>query len=495
MNSVKCTNAKRYQKLKLSRKLLYQRVLASKLKKKYTTELAQKLSLKYRMRLAPQLKIKYKEQLAPHLKIRYSNELASQLKVKYRSELASKLKSKYREELVAPLLRIKYQNELAPHLRSKYRNELAPLLRSKYRNELALKLAVKYRKELAHQLKMKYKNCLASQLKMKHKNVLAPLLKRKYKEIIAQKLKDKYKGVLSKELKKNCLTEISTNIENNRRKVDKTHLKIQHKVQLAAKHKRWYERHRKLRMMSMFNERSRLHPREKHQKSSMQRQRQSLFYCRERSPQNTGSPKSHKTFSHNQIPVISIANKKNYQKSRERQIFFLNNYVCSVTSCYQASPLIALAAPGFFSDGVKYWKPSDEEYLPDELKLCTENSTNSATICWTCSKALKKGNVPPMLVKKKLELEELSEVLKLTDLEHQLVAKDLLFLKVFSLPRTRMYAVKDRVINVPLTNDDIVATTNILPRSTADNFLVNVKLKRTCALKMFIRNPSSALKL
>ena len=40
MNSVKCTNAKRYQKLKLSRKLLYQRVLASKLKKKYTTELA-----------------------------------------------------------------------------------------------------------------------------------------------------------------------------------------------------------------------------------------------------------------------------------------------------------------------------------------------------------------------------------------------------------------------------------------------------------------------
>ena len=480
-------------KLKLSKKLLYQRVLASKLKKKYTTELAQNLSLKYRMRLAPQLKIKYKEQLAPHLKIRYSNELASQLKVKYRSELASKLKSKDREEL-APLLRVKYQNELAPPLRSKYRNELAPLLRSKYRNELASKLSVKYRKELARQLKMKYKNYLASQLKIKYKNVLASLLKRKYKEIIAQKLKDKYKGVLSKELKKSCLTEISTNIENKRRKVDRTHLKIQHKIQLAAKLKRWYERHRKLRMISMFNERSRLHPREKHQKSSTQRQRQSLFHCRERSPQNAGSPRSHKTFSHNQTPVISIANKRIYRKSREQSNIFSKQLRLFRNQLLPGLAFDCSCCSRVFSNGVMYWKP-DEEYLPDELKLCIENLTNSVTDCWTCSKALKKGNVPPMSVKNKLELEEFSEVLKLTDLEHQLVAKNFLFLKVFSLPRTRMYAVNDRVINVPLTNDDIVATTNILPRSTADNFLVNVKLKRTCALKMFIRNPSSALKL
>ena len=118
----------------------------------------------------------------------------------------------------------------------------------------------------------------------------------------------------------------------------------------------------------MFNERSRLHLREKQQLSSMQRQHQPLFYCRERSLQHSESPKSHKTLSHNQTPVISIANKKNYRKSREQSIIFSKQL--------------------FFSDGVKYWKPSDDEYLPNEL--CTESSTNSVTVCWTCSKALKK---------------------------------------------------------------------------------------------------------
>ena len=46
-----------------------------------------------------------------------------------------------------------------------------------------------------------------------------------------------------------------------------------------------------------------------------------------------------------------------------------------------------------------------------------------------------------------------------------------------------MFALKDRVINVPLTDDDIEATTNILPRVNSNNFLVNVKLKRTMHLK------------
>ena len=57
----------------------------------------------------------------------------------------------------------------------------------------------------------------------------------------------------------------------------------------------------------------------------------------------------------------------------------------------------------------------------------------------------------------------------LRDLQHQLVAIDVLFLEIFSLPRTRMYAIKDRVINVPLTCDDIVSTTNTLPRGKSDS--------------------------
>ena len=51
-------------------------------------------------------------------------------------------------------------------------------------------------------------------------------------------------------------------------------------------------------------------------------------------------------------------------------------------------------------------------------------------------------------------------------------------MKIFSLPKSRMPAIKDKVITVPLTHSDIRRTTALLPRNLDESLLVNVQLKR-----------------
>ena len=83
-----------------------------------------------------------------------------------------------------------------------------------------------------------------------------------------------------------------------------------------------------------------------------------------------------------------------------------------------------------------------------------------------------------MSAQNSLTIESFPEELKLLDFEMQLIAKDLLFSKIFSLPESRMPAVKDKVINVPLTHTDLENTTKILPRNLDHSLLINVQFKR-----------------
>ena len=70
-------------------------------------------------------------------------------------------------------------------------------------------------------------------------------------------------------------------------------------------------------------------------------------------------------------------------------------------------------------------------------------------LCHTCNRNyLKKLKRPPLSYQNGLCIEELPEQLKLSDLEHTLIAKNILFLKIYELPISRWSAVKDRTINV-----------------------------------------------
>ena len=82
-----------------------------------------------------------------------------------------------------------------------------------------------------------------------------------------------------------------------------------------------------------------------------------------------------------------------------------------------------------------------------------------------------------------LFVETLPPELELTDLEMQMIAKTILFMKIRQLPRSGMDGISDKVINVPIQDDDISATVSTFPRNLEEAAIVPVKLKRRIAQK------------
>jgi hypothetical protein len=119
-------------------------------------------------------------------------------------------------------------------------------------------------------------------------------------------------------------------------------------------------------------------------------------------------------------------------------------------------------------------------------------------VCHNCLKLIRKGNVPKIHHSNGLWLDKVPEELELKDLEQQLIARTLLFMKVKRLPTTRMKAMFDQVISVPIEQDDVSRTVSELPRHPDDAKIVAVKLKRKLEyrnthIEEFIR-PSKCIK-
>ena len=99
-------------------------------------------------------------------------------------------------------------------------------------------------------------------------------------------------------------------------------------------------------------------------------------------------------------------------------------------------------------------------------------------ICCNCRDYLEKTEMPPRCAKNNLEYQEIPDCLQLSNLERQLICKDLVFIKIRQLRPTRMDAMNDHVINVPIEDDDIIKTVMSLPRTEKNNGMVTVGLKR-----------------
>ena len=99
-------------------------------------------------------------------------------------------------------------------------------------------------------------------------------------------------------------------------------------------------------------------------------------------------------------------------------------------------------------------------------------------ICCSCRDYLEKTEMPPRCAKNNLEYQEIPDCLQLSNLERQLICKDLVFIKIRQLRPTRMDAMNDHVINVPIEDDDIIKTVMSLPRTEKNNGMVTVGLKR-----------------
>ena len=64
------------------------------------------------------------------------------------------------------------------------------------------------------------------------------------------------------------------------------------------------------------------------------------------------------------------------------------------------------------------------------------------------------------------------------ELEGNLIVKRIVFMKIFELPKSRWTALKDKVINIPVNEDDIVNTITRLPRTPNEAGLIEADLKR-----------------
>ena len=136
---------------------------------------------------------------------------------------------------------------------------------------------------------------------------------------------------------------------------------------------------------------------------------------------------------------------------------------------------------------------SIEEDYPDLLEKCVQSISESDSvqgkqyICHTCKNYLKRGKMPPMSTRNGLDIVDLKDSngnkLEMSELEATLIAKNILFMKIFNLPKSRWSAVKDKTVNVPIQDDAVLQTVSSFPRMPSEAGIIPVKLKRKATYK------------
>ena len=111
------------------------------------------------------------------------------------------------------------------------------------------------------------------------------------------------------------------------------------------------------------------------------------------------------------------------------------------------------------------------------------NGQYKTYICLTCVKHMKNKKLPPMSAMNRLQLYDSDATIKaerlhLTELEGALIAKTIIFQKIYQLPKSRWTALKDRLINVPINDEDILNTIQNMPRTPNEADLIRVALKK-----------------
>ena len=140
------------------------------------------------------------------------------------------------------------------------------------------------------------------------------------------------------------------------------------------------------------------------------------------------------------------------------------------------------------------------QYFSEDLKtlLESENMMNfidlaielngKRYICHNCKNYLAKKEMPPLNFQNGLRVSKAPDCLKnLKPLEKQLIKKNLPFLKVRKLPKTQMEAMNDKVVNVPISDDDLIKNVESLPRTKETNGIINLKMKRRLKQKSYYK--------
>ena len=108
---------------------------------------------------------------------------------------------------------------------------------------------------------------------------------------------------------------------------------------------------------------------------------------------------------------------------------------------------------------------------------------NKLTFCHNCLRLIKGNKLPIIHVSNGLKLEKVPDELLITDLEQKLIARSLIFMKVKKLPVSRLKAMIEKVISVPIDQDDVSKTISSFPRHPDDAKICAVQLKRKVQMK------------
>ena len=131
---------------------------------------------------------------------------------------------------------------------------------------------------------------------------------------------------------------------------------------------------------------------------------------------------------------------------------------------------------------LKYFSSSEEE--GEEETVTNASQEEKLFLCRTCCSYLKKKKLPPKAVANCLEVVPIPESVHLDSyLEEALIARILLFIKIFALKSSLMPAMKDKCIVIPLDKKDIQDTVDSLPRLPSESGIIDIQWKRRVGQK------------
>ena len=128
----------------------------------------------------------------------------------------------------------------------------------------------------------------------------------------------------------------------------------------------------------------------------------------------------------------------------------------------------------------------EDEVLIDLGRNAVGNEIKSF-FCKSCKWYLIRGKMPKLCVKNGLGIDVIEdEDLMLSELENNLIARNIIFQKIHKLPKSRWKGTHDRLVNVPVAPEDILNTVQSLPRTPAEAGIIPiipVNLKRKLEYK------------
>ena len=158
-----------------------------------------------------------------------------------------------------------------------------------------------------------------------------------------------------------------------------------------------------------------------------------------------------------------------------------------------------------FGNGVRKFVPEqfgklnlENFILVNYLSDATFRTCDSLWVCHACYNYLMDGKMSPISAANQLDISIWPGNLNLSEIENALLAPVICFMKILKLPNSRMPALRDRVVNVPILLNKINESIESLPRTIEEAKIIPVAIKRKRSyihnyIQQFI-NPAKMLK-